>query len=109
MYWCHKCGRKHHTSLCNDSSNDNVTQAPPSAQPPVPTTQTTMNIDNTNPTASFTDLAHPPSHMFAKDNTCLLKTAVTTITSSSLMESEANILFDLGSQHSFLSQELAEF
>ena len=46
--------------------------------------------------------------MLVKDNTCLLKTAVSTITSSSHVETEANILFDGGSQRSFLTQELAD-
>ena len=47
--------------------------------------------------------------MLVKDNTCLLKTVVATITSSSHAETKANILFDEGSQHSFLTEELTDF
>ena len=108
-YRCRKCGRKHHTSICSVSPTDGATPPSHPTQPPTSATQTTRNTDTTTSSAtSLTALTHPPSHnVLVKDNSCLLKTAVATITSSHV-ETEANILFDEGSQRSFLTQELAD-
>ena len=100
---CHKCSCKHHTSICNEPPTDNSTQAPSTSL-----TKTTATSNNTNSTGSFTTMANPSSdNMLIRENTCLLKTAVATITSPVRLETEANILFDEGSQRSFLTQELA--
>jgi len=47
-------------------------------------------------------------NVLIRENTCLLKTAVATIASPTRLETKANILFDEGSQRSFLTQELAD-
>ena len=104
-YRCRKCGRKHHTSICGGSSTDNAT---PPAQPPTPASQTMRNTNATNPATFLAALNYPPLHnVHVKDKTCLLKTAVATITFSNV-ETKANILFDEGSQRSFITQELAD-
>ena len=54
-------------------------------------------------------MANPSSdNVLIRENTCLLITAVATVTSPAHLETEANILFDEGSQRSFLTQELAD-
>ena len=88
-YQCHKCGRKHHTSICSGSSTDNVTLP---AQLPTPVMQTMRNTNTANSATFLTVLTHPPSH---NDKTCLLKTVIAAITFSNV-EAEANILFDKG-------------
>ena len=104
-YRCRKCGRKHHTSICGGASTDNAT---PPAQPPTPASQTMRNTNATNPATSLAALTYPPLHnVHVKGKTCLLKTAVATITFSNV-ETKANILFDEGSQRSFITQELAD-
>ena len=51
---------------------------------------------------------YSPDNVLIRENTCLLKTAVATISSPTHLKTEANILFDKGSQRSFLTQELAD-
>ena len=51
-------------------------------------------------------LANQTSTLHLAGNTCLLKTAIATV-SSATIQVEANILFDKGSQRSFLSRSLA--
>ena len=88
---CRRCKQKHHTSLCNSTDSDNK-----DAQEPHNTT-TLTTISSTPQGLSL--------HL-AGDSVCLLKTAVAPV-SSSKVQIEANILFDEGSQRSFISQNLA--
>ena len=87
---CRKCHRKHHTSLCTESgsdkqeSNKTTTTSTPSSAPSQPVQQ--LHV-------SSSDL-------------CLLKTAVATVSYSGT-HVDANILFDDGSQRSFVSRGLA--
>ena len=53
-----------------------------------------------------TPLLFPPT-LTPRSRVCLLKTAIATITMAD-SEAEANILFDEGSQRSFLTQDLAD-
>ena len=58
-------------------------------------------ISNTTDTASLS-MTLPPSHT-KRNSVCLLKTAIATVTRSTT----ANLLFDEGSQRSFITQDLA--
>ena len=89
---CRKCHRKHHTSLCTESSTENQD----AAEEPV-NTSTTLNT-----IVSTTTSLH-----LASNNVCLLKTAITTVSANGTYV-EANILFDEGSQRSFISKGLAD-
>ena len=97
---CRKCGSKHHTSICSDkpsnsasntvSTTENTALQPESlAQPPA----------NTTSNASLTTLAP------ARNSTCKLKTVIATVVGAG-SQSEANVLFDEGSQRSFLTEKL---
>ena len=87
-YRCRKCNHKHHTSICNN---------------PLEAEGEKKNSETTNNTTTLTTTTPSASH----DNVCLLKTAVATVINKNA-ETEANILFDEGSQRSFLSQQLAD-
>ncbi|XP_065883974.1 uncharacterized protein [Dysidea avara] len=94
---CRKCGNKHHTSICSDPSKQTTSETSTSSDvAPVSTTATTD-------TASLTTLA---PRQLTKSTTCLLKTAIVTVVGTSL-QTEANVLFDEGSQRSFLTEKLA--
>ena len=97
-YRCRKCGRKHHTSICSEARTGNGVQLQQSSQPV------------TSETTSLTTLTPPsPHNVLTKGNACLLKTAIASVSSPySETQTEANILFDEGSQRSFLTQELAD-
>ena len=103
---CH-CNRRHHTSLCNNVTQTNSSTVPtPSDSTTQGTNTATQGNQAASNTTSLTTLTSNKT-VTAKNTTCLLKTAVATIKSSE-SEAEANILFDEGSQKSFLSQELAD-
>ena len=100
---CRKCGGKHHTSICSD------TPSKPASSTASPTESTTPQTEsapaptqpaNTTHNGAFTTLA-PTKH-----STCLLKTAIATVVGTD-SQTEANILFDEGLQHSFLTEKLA--
>ena len=123
---CHNCKRKHHTSLCSHE------QQPTGQHPKVPTGHSSQpahtgqqNIgaatscpissttnppptrpvnSNTTDTASLS-MTMPPSHT-TQNSVCLLKTAIATVTHGS-RSATANLLFDEGSQRSFITQDLA--
>ena len=123
---CHNCKRKHHTSLCSHE------QQPTGQHPKVPTGHSSQpahtgqqNIgaatscpissttnppptrpvnSNTTDTASLS-MTMPPSHT-TQNSVCLLQTAIATVTHGS-RSSTANLLFDEGSQRSFITQDLA--
>ena len=90
---CRKCHRKHHTSLCTENgsdkqeSNKTTATSTPSSVPSQPVQQSTQY------------------HVSSSD-LCLLKTAVATVSYSGT-HVDANILFDDGSQRSFVSRGLA--
>jgi len=102
---CRKCGNKHHTSICNASGKDGISQIPTETTPLSTTTEKTVSqatpqttskpaSQTASQTASLTTLA---PHKIAKNTTCLLKTAIATVVGTS-MQTEANILFYEGSQ-----------
>ena len=90
---CRKCNSKHHTSICTDANN-----VPDNNNP---------NTENTEPpatnTVTLTTLAPP---QLTRNTICLLKTAIATVLGTD-SQTEANILFDEGSQQSFLTEKLA--
>ena len=94
---CRKCGNKHHTSICSDPSKQTTSETSTSSD--VAPASTTATTD----TASLTTLA---PRQLTKSTTCLLKTAIATVVGTSL-QTEANVLFDEGSQRSFLTEKLA--
>ena len=91
---CRKCHHKHHTSLCTEAT------APKKEE----------NMETT-PEGSFSIVVSQPvttvSLHLASSQTCLLKTAVATISARGTYV-ESNILFDEGSQRSFLAKGLAD-
>ena len=104
-----RCNRRHHTSLCTGAGNS-VTRNGPNA------TMETRNASNetsgsgqqTSTTTTLTTFSSNRSTVFPHTNrVCLLKTAVATI-SSTHSETETNILFDEGSQRSFLTRDLSD-
>ena len=105
---CRQCNRRHHTSLCTEStpptSSETNTATSTGGTISTPTTSSNTSTTITSNTTSLTTLSSeaPSSHQ-----SYLLKTAVATVTSGHI-EARANILFDEGSQRSFLTQELAD-
>ncbi|XP_065896204.1 uncharacterized protein [Dysidea avara] len=99
---CRKCHRKHHTSLCTEvitAKKEENTETTPVAK----TTSVTKE-------GSFSTVVSQPvttSLHLASNQTCLLKTAVATISTGGVCV-ESNILFDEGSQRSFLAKGLAD-
>ena len=102
-YRCHKCHRKHHTSLCveaNPKKQETSKPNPVTAETILATTEASLStiVSQSTTTASF--------HL-AGSATCLLKTAVVNISSRGI-HIQSNILFDEGSQCSFLTKGLAD-
>ena len=106
---CRKCHRKHHTSLCTEAT-------PPKKEESTETnavSQTTLVTQTTPVTreGSFSTVVSQPttsaSLHLASSQTCLLKTAVATISAGDTYV-ESHILFDEGSQRSFLAKGLAD-
>ena len=92
---CRKCNRKHHTSLCTVDSG------------PEKQDKKESTADNTTLSTIVSPPATATSLHLAGNNICLLKTAVATISASDTCV-EANILFDEGSQRSFITKSLAD-
>ena len=95
-YRCRKCNRKHHTSICT-----------PAADPVEDKDAPQGGTSGNNTTTLFTLTPSNSNCESPKGQACLLKTAIATITTTD-SEAEANILFDEGSQRSFLTQDLAD-
>ena len=92
-YRCRKCNRKHHTSICNPTGDSGESKD---------TSQGSATENNTTTLSTLTPSNREPP----RNHVCLLKTAIATVTTTD-SEAEANILFDEGSQRSFLTQDLA--
>ena len=126
---CRKCQRKHHTCMCSSDGTPGNTQQKSGATPtltatlPVlPSPQSSQSMmtqlqplavpptQSTVPTSTALLATVPTDAMSlhsAELGTCLLKTAVGSIAANGLCV-EANILFDEGSQRSFLTKGLAD-
>ena len=101
---CHNCQRKHHTSLCTNGQHGGTSDR--STQPATPTqnhTHQPATATNTNAvdTASLSVTVPLP-----QNTVCLLKTAVAT-NRNGIYHSKANVLFDKGSQRSFITEGVA--
>ena len=105
-YRCQNCRRKHHTSLCTGTPvTGNTIPQSNQAIPPTPTTP-----NQGTPTSSLTTIStskQNPTFHPTGNSTCLLKTAIATIRTPT-HQGTAHILFDEGSQHSFILQSLAD-
>ena len=86
---CRKCGSKQHTSICNNSA-------------PAAGKQHQQKSDSAM-TATLTAFVPP---QLTRSTVCLLKTAIATVVGNG-SQAEANVLFDEGSQRSFLTEKLA--
>ena len=121
---CKGCTCKHHTSVCEAYANSrSPMNSQPSSQPnqhgrsdvgeakQATTTTTVHTTLASNPSTPVTTTltSNPQSSVLfnPSDSVCLLKTAVTEVKSDKT-SSIANILFDEGTQHSFISQQLAD-
>ena len=115
---CHNCQRKYHTSICTNGQHN----ANPSEQPIHPTSSAQVaQPTNTPPGQATPQTNTPPGQATIAVNTtflsmtispsqnsvCLLKTAVATIANGD-NRTRANLLFDEGSQRSFITQDLAD-
>jgi len=95
---CCKCGNKHHTSICSDPKQNTS-----ETKPPTPSSTASNTAPPIVETTSLTTLARRTA---IKNTTCLLKKAIATVVRTDL-QMKANILFDKGSQRSFLTEKLA--
>ena len=117
-YQCRKCQRKHHTSLCGEISLKKQETSEPQTAPSVTTTADTTAIASGPATTSATNdtsvttiisraITATAAFHLAGHTTCLLKTAVANISFRDT-HVQSNILFDEGSQRSFLTKGLAD-
>jgi hypothetical protein len=90
---CKRCNRRHHTSICTEQEN--------TVKLPVHLEKTSVS---TSPSDSNVVSLHSTSSRSSK---VLLKTAVAEVQSTNGTECQANIMFDEGSQRSFISEKLA--
>ena len=91
---CRKCSGKHHTSICSEATK-------------TPNTTSQTMEKNDPPTASNTTTLTTLTPPQLKGNTtCLLKTAIATVVGTD-SQTEANVLFNEGSQRSFITEKLA--
>ena len=106
---CRRCNRKHHTSLCAGTENSIEMRNTPneiSGNASNGTSGSASNEQTTNTTLTNLSSNHSATTPHA-DRVCLLKTAIVTV-SSTHIEAEINILFDEGSQRSFLTRDIAD-
>ncbi|XP_062596767.1 uncharacterized protein LOC134258250 [Saccostrea cucullata] len=89
---CKKCQKKHHTSICDMKQTKDKDE---------PTRSTSVNIVETSKKAETTvlNVEHRPTNV-------LLKTAIAPVSHEN-QTTDANILFDEGSQRSFITEKLA--
>ena len=108
-FTCRECRKRHHTSLCHAFVVADVPSPPASTstQPVNTATQPTntapANTQQASTEASLTTMTPLSAHY---TSVCLLKTAIAVV-SSDTVRAEGNILFDEGSQRSFVTQQLA--
>jgi len=98
-YRCRKCARKHHTSLCTNTHPAKRTQNNDSSEP----TKNETKNPQTDTTASLMTSSNPVQPV----KSCLLKTAIAPIIFEGTTI-DSNILFDEGSQRSFISQDVSQ-
>ena len=99
---CMKCKRKHHTSICeekqenpNQSSSYQMKENSNSNSSQPPTHTTAKNTTHMGATHSL----HPTNHI-------LMQSAVTKIRGAGKQYRQARILFDTGSQRTFITQDM---
>lgn len=109
---CRTCKRKHHSSICSKTETTNTTpahQAQTSDLVPTPYrpshSQSDVPVARNQPQQPTTSILHTTTCQYKPG--VLLKTAVAPI-SSETQTLDANILFDEGSQRSFVTEELAD-
>jgi hypothetical protein len=90
---CKRCNRRHHTSICTQQENTVK----------VPVNKEKISV-STSPSDSNVVSLHSTSSRSSK---VLLKTAVAEVHSTNGTECQANIMFDEGSQRSFVSENFA--
>ena len=101
---CMKCRKKHHTSICEiEETQENPTQSTfnqikenkDSNSNQLPTSTMTKTTTHTGATHAF----HPETHI-------LMQSAVTKISRNGEQHCQARILFDTGSQRTFITQDM---
>ena len=105
---CKLCKHKHHTSLCKPSDTSSGTQG---SNTPVPLTSqssqaTPAQTTQTTPTTQVGAHAAPVLRDSSQITISLLKTAIAPVIGEGV-RIHGNILFDEGSQHSFITKEIA--
>ena len=103
---CQKCNGKHHTSICNSSTPTSSNSTPSNNIGTTPSDQSQPPSNSTTDTDTTTFLTTFVPSQLTGNTVCLLKIAIATVVNGSL-EAEAHILFDKGSQQSFLTEKLA--
>ena len=98
---CHTCSGKHHTSICNEPN-----KAPENTEHSTNKKSTDQTNKNSNPPTNTNTDTVTLTTFTSIHATCLLKTAVGTVVGAG-SQIDANILFDEGSQRSFLTEKLA--
>ena len=106
-FWCRNCKHEHHISLCRpnseptqgDKRDGDTNGTTPSTQANTPT-QTSMTVAPVS-YGAHSNKCPPPTNTIS-----LLKTTIAPISSEGL-RIQGNILFDDGSQHSFITEEVA--
>ena len=100
MFRCKNC--KHHTSLCRPNSEEPKTnKSDAQEKAPQPPTQTVTTLTPVSCESQQPEQAATPTTI------SLLKTAIAPISAEGL-QINGNILFDEGSQHSFITKEIAK-
>jgi len=98
---CNHCKRKHHTSLCTGGGSVNA-QSDTNTNDKVSTNHALLSTIPAPINTQLNSLSQPNCKM----TTCLLKTAIASVTAGD-RHTRANILFDDGAQRSFVTQKLA--
>lgn len=100
---CMKCKKKHHTSICDDAVGENSEEESPQ--------QSTKN-DETGGSQTTTKKAdNSKTHMgatHADRNSILMQTAIVKASKDGTNQYQARILFDTGSQRTFISEHLKQ-